>query len=241
MDASRALCLTAAALSYLFSGAGLAFADIHLASTQSGSYEGRAIGRTIAQEEWSCADKEWRKTDGRVRITRRDLGVSWSIDPKAGTYTETPLGKAAAPAPPVAEKLHNDGYEYDPEFDWKLEDKGFEEAGGVRCHKYVLDGDADLSEKVFELWVADDLGPAVQRDDRTIALFRARTGAGDLLDRWEALKGRFVLRERVTEDRPIGGDVVTETVFTTFEAVKPPDGIYDLPAGLKKVEPGEER
>ena len=105
----------------------------------------------------------------------------------------------------------------------------------------MLDGDADLSEKVIELWTAADLGPSIPRDARTLGLFLGRTEAGGLLDRWEALKGRFVLKERVVENPPIGGTSILETAFTTFESAEPPAGIYDLPAGLKKVEPGKER
>ena len=234
--------LLAAAALALLAGAGPSFADLHISGAQTTSYEGRATGRNIAQEVWACADKEWRRTDGRVRITRRDLGVAWSIDTKAGTYTETSLGMASGPsALPAEEKLHDEGYEYEPEFDWRLEEKGLEDVAGVRCRKVVLDGDADLSEKVIELWVADDLGPAVPRGERTIVLFLERSEAAGLLDRWGPLKGRFVLREKVTEDRPIGGPVVTERTVTSFESAAPPDGIYDLPSGLKKIEPGEDR
>lgn len=234
--------LLAAATLALLAGAGPALADLHVSGGQTRSYEGRAMGRNIAEEVWACADREWRRTDGRVRITRRDLGVAWTIDTKAGTYTETPLGKASGPqAPPAEEKLHDEGYEYEPEFDWKLEEKGFEDVAGVRCRKVVLDGDADLSEKVIELWVADDIGPAVPRDDRTLGLFLEKSEAAGLLDRWAPLKGRFVLREKVTEDRPIGGPVVTDWTVTRIESAAPPDGIYDLPSGLKKIEPGEDR
>ncbi len=240
MDTSRAKRLTAV-IGCLLAGAGFALADLHLVSTQKRSYESSPRTRSSAQEVWARADKDRIETDGRVRIKRQDLGIVWSIDAKAGTYTETPLEKAA-PAAADSEKLHNDGYDYIPVFDWKLEDTGLEEeVAGVRCRKHVLDGDADLSEKVIELWTAADLGPSISRDPRTIGFFLGRTEAGGLLERWEALKGRFVLKERVVENPPIGGTSILETVFTTFESAEPPAGIYDLPAGLKKVEPGEER
>jgi hypothetical protein len=239
MDTSRAKRLTAV-LGCLLAGAGVAFADLHLVSTQTRRYESSPRTRSSTQEVWARADKDRRETDGRVRIQRQDLGLVWSIDAKAGTYTETPLGKAAAPAD--VEELHNEGYDYEPVFDWKLEDTGLEEeVAGVRCRKHVLDGDADLSEKVIELWTATDLGPSIPLDPRTIGFFLGRTEAGGLLERWEALKGRFVLKERVVENPPIGGTSILETAFTTFESAEPPAGIYDLPAGLKKVEPGEER
>ncbi len=225
------------------SGAGAVSADIHLVSVQTRSYAGASRTRNSTEELWACPDKEYRNTGGRVMITRRDKGIAWSIDPGAGTYTERPIGKPAVPAAPeISEKPHNQGYEYVPEYDWKIEDAGSPEVvSGVPCRKHVLDGDADLSARVIELWTAPDLGPTLPRDARTLGYFLARTETGPLLARWDALKDRFVLRERVTEDPPIGPTWVQETEFTKFEAADPPAGIYDLPPGLKKQETGAER
>jgi len=243
MRTSRAVRAAAVVLACLFAAAGLGAADLHLAGTQSTSWVDSPRARSSSQELWAGKDKEWSKTDGRIRITRRDLGVVWSIDTKAGTYAERALAKAgASPATAPEEKLHNDGYEYEPVFDWTFKDMGLEEdVAGIRCRKFVLDGDADLSEKVIELWAAADLGPAVPGDDRTQALLTGRTEAGALVERWKELKGLFILREKVTEDPPIGGTYVRETVLTKLESAEPPAGIYDLPSGLKKIEPGEAR
>ena len=243
MGTSRAARLTAAIMVGLFAAAGLGAADLHLAGTQSMAWADSPRARSSSQELWAGTDKEWSKTDGRIRITRRDLGVIWSIDAKAGTYIETALAKpGASKAPAPAEKLHNEGYEYEPVFDWTFKDTGLEEAvAGVCCRKFVLDGVADLSEKAIELWTATDLGPAIPRDERTLGLFSSRSDAGAPIERWKELKGRFILRTRVTEDHPIGGTLVRETVLVKCESAAPPAGIYDLPAGLKKIEPGEER
>ncbi len=227
----------------VLSGAGAVSADIHLISVQTRSFAGTSRTRNSTEELWACPDKEYRNTGGRVMITRRDKGIIWSIDSGAGTYTERAIGNPAVSATPeTSEKPHNQGYEYDPEYDWMIEDAGSQEVvSGVPCRKQVLDGDADLSERVIELWTAPDLGPALPRDARTLGYFLARTEAGPFLARWDAFKDRFVLRERVTEDPPIGPTWVQETKFTKFEAADPPAGIYNLPPGLKKQETRAER
>jgi hypothetical protein len=49
------------------------------------------------------------------RITRQDLGVAWSIDAKAGTYTETSRSGARR----RTNGRLPDSYDYVPVFDWK--------------------------------------------------------------------------------------------------------------------------
>ena len=221
MDTSRAKRLTTV-LGFLLAGAGIAWPTSIWSAHRRAAIRTRPGPGAPARRSGGAPTRSGRRPTDRIRIKRQDLGVAWSIDTKAGTYTEAPLGKAAAPASPAdVEKLHNEGYDYEPVFDWKLEDTGLEEeVAGVRCRKHVLDGDADFSEKVIEFWTAADLGPSIPARRPDLGFFLGRTEAGAFSSAGRRSRAGFVLKERVVENPPSAGPSEERpswrTAFTTL-------------------------
>jgi hypothetical protein len=223
--------------SYFFMNGVLSFADLHLTKEQKTTWKDHPRKFESVTEIWKTGDKEYRKFRDRIFITRRDLKKVWMIDLKTKQYTESSLEKPKPPRPRgPKEKLHNEGYDYKPDYDWIIQKTEEEkEICGLLCKKLLIDGDADFSEKIIELWITDDIGIDFNLYKDLHKYFQG-SEAFALTNKFEELKDQFILKETVRTVDPIASESISEQKYTTVEDIPAPEGIYELPDGLKKVE-----
>jgi hypothetical protein len=209
-------------------------ADLHVQKEEKRYSKDLSRNSTSTADVWRSKSAEYYAARDQITITRQDLKKRWVINAKAKTYLEISLDHP--PSPEAREKLHNEGYEYEPELDWVLKETREEkEICGFGCKKFVLEGDADYSKKTIEIWITDAVGIHQDSYDHPERDFQGRE-AGPLLEKYEPLKNRFVLWEKVIDERPIGQTYIWESRVLKIEEAQAPAGIYDLPQGLKKEE-----
>jgi hypothetical protein len=213
----------------------LCHADAHLVTMRSWEYGGYQRGDPILMEVWLSPGAECRMAPDKILIHRYDKGLRWIIDTAGGTYREMPVDPVE-PEDVSEEILHNEGFEYEPEFDWILEETGEDTVlCGIPCRKYVLDGDADYAETVIEFWAAEDTGIGAGINERSLHYLRGYEMA-DLIDQFEELTGCLILFEKSTIEGAIAPKKVIEFEVIEFEDAAPPEGIYELPDGLKQID-----
>ena len=231
------------------------FADMHLARKSQLLYDKGFVGFSVTDEVWASENLEYRNFDHHLYIIRRDLKKLWNIDLAAKTYIESafdpekPRRVGGPEQPQESEKtrgeeelqvpeepLHNEGYVYEPEYDWSIKETTEKKLiCGAECRKFVIEGDADYSEETIELWVADDVPIDKQLYAQVLDLFLS-SQADSVVQRFEELRGCFVLHEKIVTDDPIAPVHTWESEVTTAKDEDPPAGIYELPPGLRKVE-----
>ena len=196
--------------------------------------------RKTEGELWIAPGRSWSKSGNRVLISREDLGVMWSIDPGRGSYMEFPLKEtepAAAKAQADMRKLWLDYYL--PEYDWTIRDTGeTKNIGGFPCRRFEAQGEADFADIKAIYWISESPnvpGGRALRDYVLGQIKEDRQRAGQA----KILSGRanafMVLREE-TIDNSIAPTMIQKTALIKLEEAPAPAGIYDLPAGLKKIE-----
>ncbi len=230
--AGGALLLLAAVLL----AAGTGRADDHVASELRRSYMGRTYP-VQPSEVWLGADRTYVKDGPVVIITRADLGKRWVVLPGRKKYLEEtlplPAERQARPAPV---RLQEYGFDYEPRYEWAVrETAGTVSVGGLPCRKFIARGDAEYAEEVRELWVAEN--PPVD-----IKAYFERVVKPGLDPAWlkiyeshGPLRRGLVMKSVTTTEPAIAATTVVEIQVTKVESVPPPAGIYDLPAGLRKV------
>ncbi len=125
-----------------------------------------ASTRTTAAEYWISGDKLYEKRGEQIRIDRRDLGLTWMIDPQKSSYVERKI-PPDSPAPPAAaqEDVHTLGFDYQPEFVWDVKDTAETQVlHGRICRLTVATGIAEFAETTLRLWFC----PTAQEDQRRL-------------------------------------------------------------------------
>jgi hypothetical protein len=214
------------------------FADVHMITATNKTYAGYPLGKELRLEVWLSEDSECIITAKFMTIKRYDLNKIWRLDLNDSTYKESFIEKKDnEPAEENAEEeLHNEGYVYEPVFDWIIKDTGeVKKMCGIPCRKLLLDGDADYAEHIMELWVADDLRTKTDINDQSLRFFRGHK-ATEIYEDIPELEGLFIMYEHSVLDRAIGKRAVSDTEVIVLEDVDPPAGIYELPYGFKKTE-----
>ncbi len=225
-----------AALAVLLAGAGAVRADDHFVSELKRSYMGRTYPPRPS-EVWLGADRVYVRDGPVIVITRHDLKKRWVILPERKRYLEEPLagspGKKEASAPV---RLQEYGFDYAPAYEWTVrETPETATVGGLLCRKVLARGDAEYAGEVRELWVAES--PPV--DAR---LYFERVVRPNLDEAWSRiyqghglLKNGVVMKSVTTTEPAIAPATVTEIQVMKLEKAAPPEKIYDLPEGLRKV------
>lgn len=216
--------------------AAAARADTHMLTSTSRVYMDQE--RKTPGEAWIAPGRSWTKSGPRIQITREDLGVVWSIEP-GGAYREYSL-KEIEPAPAAAPVDMRKAWldYYIPEFDWTFAEAGeTKEINGFPCRGIKSEGEADFAEIKAAYWVCDAAGVPGGAGLRAFVLSqikddRQRAGLGKVLaGRPDAFP---VLREETIENS-IAPTIVQKWELVKLEEAPAPAGIYDLPAGLKKL------
>lgn len=209
--------------------------DLHVVVGSEFVYMART--RPVRQDWWLGEKRRAVAADGRLTITREDLGIVWRIDTKAGTYTETPRpasGAAAAGPPPF--DIHTAGYSWEPEFDWDVKETGRQATiAGRPCREFSASGQADYSETTATFWGCTPLSPGLPspteivtaqlRNDSTIRMIRDTA----------AMQGFWVLQADETTEPAIAPTLIMRVKVEVLEASTAPTGTFELSPSLKKA------
>ncbi len=211
------------------------FADIHLVRSMHWEYGGYPQGEEMLLDVWLSGTAERRMYKNNIIIHQFEKDIRWTIDAIATTFKESPI-EAEAEEEVSEEKLHNEGFVYEPVFDWTLQEMDQDTIlCGIPCKKYILDGDADYAEKIVEIWAADNIGSYVNVHEKSLHYLQGRETA-EVIDQFPELKERIVLYEKTTSEAAISPTKVIIVEIILLENTTPPHGMYELPQGLKRID-----
>ncbi|MGZ7065037.1 MAG: hypothetical protein ACXVI6_01635 [Candidatus Aminicenantales bacterium] len=220
----------------LFVLGGSAAADDHVVKELKRTYMGRT-SPAQASEVWVGADRTFVREGSVIVITRHDLKKRWLVLPGRKRYLEEPLAvplEKDEPAKPA--RIQEYGFDYRPLYEWTLQEtRETATLGGLLCRKIIARGEAEYASEMREMWVA--AAPPID-----IKAYYEKIEKPNFDQRWvkiyqgnEDLRKGLVMKSRVTTEPAIATTSVVEITVTRVERTKPPDGIYELPAGLRKV------
>jgi hypothetical protein len=199
-----------------------------------------ASTRTMAAEYWISGDKLYEKRGEQIRIDRRDLGLTWLIDPQKSSYIERKM-PPDSPAPPAAaqEDVHTLGFDYQPEFVWDVKDTAETQVlHGRVCRLSVATGIAEFAETTLRLWFC----PTAQEDQRRLnnvlvgsSGIRYRGIAGFVASQLKQRPDTALLLMEETTEPPIAPVMKRKVQVGTLEITAPPPGIFDIPPGYQKA------
>ena len=211
--------------------------DVHAVVEGSRTY--MDFTRKTVNEYWVSGEKIYRKAETYLFITRKDLGVEWSVNLKDNTYSERKT-EVEGPSAPEKEDIHTLGWEYNPRYDWEIRETGeTKDINGQSCEHVVARGDADFSEITLHLWLAKDVPGAmdfVQYMAEQLKMDRNRRGIGEILVKF---RDRLPLEREEVIENPIAPTIRNIVKIIKIEASEPPPNIYELPQGAKKMEAGK--
>ncbi len=207
--------------------------DLHVVVSSQFHYLSSVRPTTL--DVWMSDGKRATKIGDRVAIRREDLGVTWRIDVKGGTYTEDKI-VASPPPEPAKEDIHTAGFEYEPEFDWQLAETGEKSTiAGRPCRRTVATGDADYAQTTVSFWSCDAIAGVGHRvTDLVVGMLRSRSAAKMVADT-AAKSGAWVLSVEETQEPAIAPTMTITASVTSLEATAAPAGTFDLPANVKKA------
>ena len=209
--------------------------DLHVVVASEFVYMART--RPIRQDWWLGEKRRAVAADGRLTVTREDLGLVWRIDTKAGTYTETPRpAPGAAPAGPPAFDIHTAGYSWEPEFEWNLRETGRQATiAGRPCREFSASGQADYSETTVSFWACTPLSPALPSPTEIVTAQLRNDSTIRMVRETAARQGLWVLQAEETTEPPIAPTLLMRIKVETLETGPAPAGTYDLSPTLKKA------
>lgn len=213
-----------------------AAADDHVVSELKRTYMGRTYPAQ-ASEVWVGADRTFVREGSVIIITRHDLRKRWVVLSGRKKYLEEPL--AASPEkkePAKPARIQEYGFDYQPVYEWTVQETPETATlGGLSCRKITARGEAEYASEVREIWVA--AAPPID-----IKAYYEKIVKPNLDERWlkiyqgnEDLRKGLLMKSRITTEPAIAPTTVVELAVTKIERTKPPDGIYEVPAGLRKV------
>lgn len=213
-----------------------AAADDHVVSELKWTYMGRTYP-VQASEVWLAGDRTLVREGSVDIITRYDLQKRWIVLPGRKKYLEEPLAASTEKGEPTKPaRIQEYGFDYTPLYEWTLQETPETATlGGLSCRKIIARGEAEYASEVREIWVA--AAPPID-----IKAYYEKIERPNLDERWikiyqgnEDLRKGLVMKGRITTEPAIAPSSVVEITVTRIERAKPPDGTYEVPAGLRKV------
>lgn len=214
-------------------------ADVHAVVESSRTY--MDFTRKYTNEYWIAKDKTCRKADTFIWITRKDLGLMWSINLRDNSYMEEKITPPKKPGQAPLKKqldIHTLGWEYNPEYDWSIKKTGEKkDINGIPCELVTAQGEADFSEISLNLWLARDakIPGSVELYNLTIDALRGDMQRGAIVEVLMKFKDRAPIHRIEIIENPIAPTIRQESQVKKLEKTEPPPKIYELPEGLKKI------
>jgi hypothetical protein len=201
-----------------------------------------AAVRRTSIEYWLSSNKTWLRAGDRTTIVRNDLGVQWRLHRPSRSYSEDRVlpytaGGRTVPPGSAPVNLHTEGFSYEPDFRWTVEETDERDfIAGRPCSLIVAVGRADFAETVLRIW----LGPWIEDPtDPNVNTMIANRGLSNsaitFLARTAAIgrRGALMAVEEAYEPAILAAVNVRTRVLTLEKAPAPPD-IYDLPDGFTR-------
>jgi hypothetical protein len=195
--------------------------------------------RPVTHEWWVSDGKSSIRQGERLSIIREDLGVTWRVNTKAGTYTEAKRQPAGPPPPPAAEKvdMHTAGFDWEPRYDWTVKASGQSSTiAGRPCREFTATGDADFAEASVSFWACDPL-PGVTRNptDMVAGVLRSDSTKRMIFDTLAKHGHSWLLAAEERQEPAIAPTMLIRVRVESIEAATAPAGTFDLAPTLKKA------
>lgn len=209
--------------------------DLHFVVASEFVYMART--RPTRQDWWLGEKRRAVAIDGRLTITREDLGVVWRIDTKAGTYTETPRpAPGAAAEGPAPFDIHTAGYDWEPEFEWRVRKTGREATmAGRPCREFSANGQADYSDTSVTFWGCTPLSPDLPSPTEVVTAPLRNESTVRMIRDAAAREGLWVLQIEETTEPAIAPTMTMRIKVDLLEAASAPAGTFELSPSLKKA------
>lgn len=211
--------------------------DLHLAVEYQFNFLANVITRNT--DWWMAPQRTASRVGDRLTIRREDLGVSWRVDVKASTYTETKIAPPAPqPAAPVAEDIHTVGFDYEPDYDWQVRETHQRSTiAGRPCRQFVATGDADYAEATVTFWVCQPVkGITYAVNDAVMASMRSESAKRMITDTLARQGRAWVLGVEEKQEPAISPVMIVTLVVKALDAGTAPAGTFALPANVSKAE-----
>ncbi len=217
--------------------AGILASETHAIFESSRTYMDHTVSYT--DEYWLAEGKMYWKRNNRVFIEREDLGLMWSIDLRARTYTERKIEKDRQVPEEQEQDIHSLGYSYDPDYDWEVIDNKEEKGiNGFPCKGFVIDGDADFTEIKIQLWICTDaqIPGSAELHRLLVNSYKNDSQRKPIADILEKYPKSFPVFQEETIENPIAPTMTYRINLQLLEKIEPPAGIFELPEGFEKQE-----
>jgi hypothetical protein len=221
----------------------VARADDHVVLERIRSYMGTTAPK-VATEIWLSDTAVFVEKRDVVTIYRFDLGKIWKIPATRSEYSEEPLTPPDVQETHIKQdsSVHSTGFEYEPEYDWHVTRTDREDTvNGYACRHFLARGEADYAQRSIDMLVANDVPINVIRFYTLYLEYSIDSGWRSLYRTDRQLQECFLMKAAEAVELPIAPTMTFEMTVTKVEATNPPNGIYDLPRGLKKAATGDER
>jgi hypothetical protein len=214
------------------------FGDNHVFFEQTVSLRGHVRPKTLS-ETWYSENQAYFNSRFLVTIYRRDLQKKWTISPTRKRYLEESLIPGSqdekSQESPSKIPIREIGWDYEPQYDWIIEKTREKQViNGWECQEVIAEGDADYGEETMELWMSKDVPIDIKRYNSWTRSDKAEWES--ILKALPELEGLFMVKSVQT----VGNRTYHEKTVTKAEVAVPPQGIYELPQGLERVNSWEE-
>lgn len=231
--------------------------DTHSVFKMQSSFHGRESTKLV--EIWTATDRQYISAPFGMTITRKDLGVVWTLSNRTHVCREFPLKPQAEPTAPTAKTAEpapakpaaipgvgadgkidlrfiegND----DVPLEWSTKELVGETIQGVPCRVFLVKGISDFGYADAKLWIASEgraAGLALGIDIFAQLVQRLNPS---LLNKAEAILAGFpdggIVKMDNKSEGWFGPKSLAGLTFDVNEKKDAPAGIYEIPDGYKK-------
>jgi hypothetical protein len=196
------------------------------------------VDRVTVTEYWFSNGNYCSQNNQTKLIYRPDQGVRYFINLKNNTYRVDSIKKPSAKEASTQESIKYLGRYYYPEYEWNKPEKLRKDTvGNFKCEHFYCDGDADfdqiyldfymtrMNDYAFARFVSTTIFNIKEENNKSLPLFTLITRNKNLMP----------LRIIEKVENPIAPQIITKINLDKFEQVTLPDGIFEIPASLKKI------
>jgi hypothetical protein len=197
------------------------------------------VDRTTVTEYWFTKDKFCILNSNQIKtIIRRDLGVTYSINLRAGSYRIDSI-KIQKPTPPsdIVLDFKYIGQNYAPDFEWnKPKRLPVEMINKFECVHYLSEGDADFDQISLEYLAAktEDQFMSSTVNSRILNIDGLNKRRKPIAGLISASKNLVIMRIIEKVENAIAPPITTRITIDNLEKVESTNGMFDIPENLKK-------
>jgi hypothetical protein len=195
--------------------------------------------RTTVTEFWNAREKSCQQTGQRKLIRRSDLGLLYSINMQAKTYTVDSIRKSM-PKPPSTNEIDfkHIGQDYIPIYEWKDAQKlDKESVCNHPCDHYSCEGDADFDRISLDYFITPVKDEALKGmiNSIMISYLGPPNKSEPLSETVEKEKNILILKMIQKVENAIAPAATTTYTVDTFTKVPPTEDLFGLTADFRKI------